>query len=108
MLLAKWVFYTPQQVNCYYKNNFKAIQAYQKKDTIGHTDVEQRKKDVLACGVRNYNEGNLDINVQQEDMVDADVTPRRLSIYNCMKDKGYIIRSLEQCISRGKPSGFCN
>lgn len=99
---------TPQQVNCYYKNDYKAIQAYQKRETIGHTDVEQRKKDALSCGVINYNDGNLDVNAQYPDMIDEDVTPRRLRIYACMENKGYIIHSPEKCIYKGKPSGFCN
>lgn len=99
---------TPQQVNCYYKNDFKVIQAYQKKETIGHTDVEQRKKDALSCGVINYNGGSLDVNTLYPNMTDEEVTPRRLKIYDCMEEKGYIIHSPEKCISKGKPSGFCN
>jgi len=99
---------TPQQVNCYYKNDYKPIQAFQLEGTIGHTDVEQRKKDVLSCGVRNYREGNLDINSRYPDRTDEEVTLQRLRIYDCMENKGYIIHSPEYCISKGKPSGFCN
>ena len=68
----------PQQVNRYYKNNYKVIQAYQKKYSIGHTDVEQRKKDVFACRVKNYNGGNLDGNVLYPDMTDEEGKPRRI------------------------------
>lgn len=99
---------TPQQVNCYHKNDYTAIQAYQKKESIGHTDVEQRKKDVLECGVRNYNGGNLDGNTRYPGMVSEDVTPRRISIYNCMEKKGYIIHSYTYCMNQGKSTGFCN
>lgn len=56
---------------------------------------------MLACGVRNYNEGNLDINVQQEDMVEADVTPRRLKIYKCMKIRDILFTALKSVRIKG-------
>ena len=89
-------------------NGYKVIQAYQKSDTIGHTDVEQRKRDVFSCGVINYNEGNLDSNALYPNMTDAEVTPRRIRIDNCMKNKGYVISNYESCTINGKPTGFCN
>ncbi|WOE32908.1 MULTISPECIES: hypothetical protein [unclassified Acinetobacter] len=89
-------------------NGYKVIQAYQKKESIGHTDVEQRKRDVFECGVRNYNAGNLDLSAQFPDMKDEDIIPRRISIDNCMKKKGYIISNYESCTLKGKPTGFCN
>lgn len=99
---------TPQQVNCYNQNDYKVIQAYQKKESIGYTDIEQRKKDVLECGVRNYNGGNLDLSAQFPDMKNEDIIPRRVSIDNCMEKKGYIIHSYTHCTLKGKPTGFCN
>lgn len=89
-------------------NGYKAIQAYQKKETIGYTDVEQRKKDVFACGVKNYNGGNLDSNTRYPDMASKDVTPRRIRIDNCMEERDYIIHSPGKCTIKGKPTGFCN
>lgn len=89
-------------------NGYKAIQAYQKKESIGHTDVEQRKKDAFECGVRNYNGGNLDLSAQFPDMTSEEVVPRRIRIDNCMKKKDYLIDSKENCTIKGKPTGFCN
>lgn len=89
-------------------NGYKLIQAYQKKDTIGHTDVEQRKKDAFACGVINYNGGNLDLNVVYPDQTFEQTDKRSKSVYNCMKDKGYIIGSRLECTNNGKPTGSCN
>ncbi|MHA3060838.1 hypothetical protein ACX1N5_10525 [Acinetobacter sp. ANC 4636] len=90
-------------------NGYKVIQGYQKSDTIGHTDVEQRKQDVFACGVRNYFDGNLDIAQSYPDLTNIDkAIIRRDSIYKCLKNKGYVIHSPERCTVNGKPTGFCN
>ncbi|PVZ82319.1 hypothetical protein C9426_30200 [Serratia sp. S1B] len=89
-------------------NGYKVIQAYQKKDTIGYTDVEQRKKDAFACGVRNYFDGNLDLNQHYPEMTIQQIIDRRIRIDNCMENKGYIIHSKERCTINGKPTGFCN
>lgn len=89
-------------------NGYKAIQAYQKSEVVGHTDVVQRKKDVFDCGVLNYNEGNLDGAAQYPGMTVQQVMERRVNIDNCMKSKGYIIRSPIDCTNKGRPTGFCN
>ncbi|TDB28233.1 hypothetical protein ATCM_11520 [Stenotrophomonas sp. ATCM1_4] len=89
-------------------NGYKAIQAYQKIETIGRTDSIQRKRDAFECGVMNYNEGNLDGNVVYPGMTTQQVMERRIRIGNCMKSKGYAIRSPEDCTNRGRPTGFCN
>lgn len=89
-------------------NDYKVIQAYQKKETIGHTDIKQREADLYACGVRNLFGGTLDLNTQYPEMTDSQVTERRISIDSCMKSKGYIINSRVHCTAKGKPTGFCN
>jgi len=89
-------------------NGYKAIQAYQKSDTIGHTDVEQRQQDAFACGVINYNNGNLDLSQNNPNLTIQQIIDRRIRIDNCMKKKGYIIDSKERCTINGKPTGFCN
>ncbi|PIT20864.1 hypothetical protein [Snodgrassella communis] len=89
-------------------NGYKAIQAYQKKETIGHTDLQQREADIIECGVINLREGNLDLNTRYPNMTSDQVTIRHKNIDNCMKNKGYIIHSTEYCTNKGKPIGFCN
>jgi hypothetical protein len=89
-------------------NGYKAIQAYQKKETIGHTDLQQREADIIECGVINLREGNLDLNTRYPNMTSDQVTIRHKNIDNCMKNKGYIIHSAEYCTNKGKPIGFCN
>ena len=89
-------------------NGYKTIQAYQKKETIGHTDVEQRKKDVFACGVKNYREGSLDLSVLYPGMTVEQVIDRRLRFYDCIEKKGYTIIDSSSCTYKGKPRGVCN
>lgn len=89
-------------------NGYKAIQAYQKSEAVGHTDVVQRKKDAFDCGVLNYNEGSLDGAAQYPGMTIPQVIERRIRIDNCMKSKGYVIRSAINCTNRGRPTGLCN
>lgn len=89
-------------------NGYKPIQAYQKKNSIGHTDPQQREKDVLACGVRNLMGGILDLNVGYDGMTAYQVVERHIRIDNCMENNGYLIKSTESCTRKGKPTGFCN
>lgn len=90
-------WYHPQNVNCPERPEVTTIQEYQKPETIGHTDVEQRKKDFFACGVRDYSHGNLDFTTCYEDMAcygrksdDSDaIEVRSQKIRDCIKKKGY-------------------
>ncbi|HHW7520664.1 TPA: hypothetical protein ACU18R_002424 [Mannheimia haemolytica] len=52
--------YTPQMVNCFIEkgDEFPAIAHYQKLETIGKTDSEQRWKDAVSCGAE-YGDNNL-------------------------------------------------
>ncbi|QLB12878.1 hypothetical protein EV697_10815 [Bisgaardia hudsonensis] len=79
-------------VNCYVDKgeNWPAIAAYQKPNTIGHRDSEQRLKDALACGAKDST------------LVD---TPNNYTINgkfykmfrNCMADRGYIRFTSAEC-----------
>lgn len=89
-------------------NGYKAIQAYQKRETIGHTDAIRRRQDAFDCGVINYNGGSLDGNALYPGMTDQQVTLRRVRIDNCMKSKGYIIDDPVNCTNKGRSTGFCN
>lgn len=92
------------------------IQGYQKEGTIGHTDVKQREQDLFACGVRNLNDGTLDmdsidsISVNSEHAIEFihAVAARRNMINGCMRSKGYIIINPLYCVDKGKPNGRCN
>lgn len=89
-------------------NNYTVIQGIQKKDSIGHTDVKQREKDVLDCGVKNLRNGTLDFNVSYPGMSSEQVDIRRISIYNCLESRNYVLISPERCTDNGKPVGICN
>ena len=89
-------------------NGYKVIQSYQKKDTIGHTDPVQRKKDVFSCGVKNYMDGNLDLSVSYPGMTTDQVIARRIRIDDCIESKGYIYYGPSGCTNKGKPTGLCN
>lgn len=89
-------------------NGYKVIQGYQKSDTIGYTDREQRKQDAFSCGVKNYNGGNLDLSQNYPKMTIDEIINRRIRIDGCMKKKGYIIYDTTSCTTNGKPTGFCN
>ncbi len=89
-------------------NGYTTIQSIQKPETIGYTDVEQRKKDVLACGVRNFMGGRLDHNVQYPGMDTKQVIERSRKIDRCIKSKGYIFIGQINCTKNGKPTGKCN
>ena len=89
-------------------NNYTVIQGIQKKDSIGHTNVKQREKDVLDCGVRNLRNGTLDLSVAYPGMSTEQVIARQKNIYNCLESKGYVLISSERCTDNGKPVGICN
>ncbi len=89
-------------------NSYTTIQAWQKRDTVGHTNVEQRKKDFFECGVRKFFGGRLDLNTQYPEMTDKQADVRRKNIERCIKLKGYIYIGREKCTKNGKPTGKCN
>lgn len=89
-------------------NNYTVMQGIQKYDRLGRTNIEQRNKDILDCGVRKLNNGTLDVNVKYPDMSDEQVDTRRNSIYKCLEMKGYLIISPSNCTKKGKPLGICN
>ncbi len=89
-------------------NDYTVIQGIQKVDTIGHTDVQQREADVLACGVRNLRGGTLDINVSYPGMTIEQEKERSRHIYDCLRSKGYKSFDRVDCTNNGKPVGICN
>ena len=89
-------------------NNYTVIQAIQKKETIGYTDIKQREIDLRTCGVKNFFNGTLDFNVRYPGMTSSEVTERSKKITNCMKEKGYIFDDRVNCTNNGKATGLCN
>lgn len=89
-------------------NGFKAIQGVQKKDAIGHTNPVQREMDLKECGVVNFFNGNMDLNTKYNGMGSNDVANRRLEIYSCMRNRGYVFFSTEECTENGVDAGVCN
>ncbi|MBP6861255.1 MAG: hypothetical protein KBC57_02710 [Neisseriaceae bacterium] len=85
-----------------------AIQGYQKANSIGHTNTDQRWEDLQACGVKNYSDGRLDLSVAYSGMTTQDVIERRKAISACMEEKGYVIYNRSKCIKNKKPTGLCN
>ncbi len=70
-----------------FENDFKKIQTYQKKDSIGKTNYIQRIKDVKDCGVINLDSGGLDVNVMYKFMTDREFDERINKFSECMKKK---------------------
>lgn len=90
------------------RNGFKTVQAYQKTETIGYTDVEQRKKDFFDCGGKEYREGNLDMNVVYSDFSIEEADARSKKMYACFKNKGYVYIGTQSCTQGGRDLGVCN
>ncbi|WP_439327771.1 hypothetical protein [Lonepinella sp. BR2357] len=67
---------------------FPPISFYQKKETIGHTNTEQRWKDIGKCGVK-YGDIYLFSGQRKHknDPVDHDMVTR---LHNCVEKQGYI------------------
>lgn len=72
--------YTPQMVNCFVDKGeeYPAIAHYQKLETIGKTDSQQRWKDAISCGAQ-Y--GDIDLTKLHRDNYEF--------FRDCMKKRGY-------------------
>lgn len=87
------------------------IQTIQKAETIGHTDPEQRKRDMYACGVDSRD--NLDdkfwgLNQSEPGETLNQVVERKNRIERCMKRKGYVLFGFNECGPLKAPTGLCN
>ncbi|WP_435955393.1 hypothetical protein [Dryocola sp. BD626] len=92
---------------------FPYVQTFQKPATLGHTDVEQRRQDLYACGVdRKYPLGSNDETWRRNTVVkgesDTQFDARVSGVESCMKDKGYVVLDWAQCGPLKKPTGRCN
>ncbi len=91
-------------------NKYTVIHTWQKPNTIGHTDAVQRKKDFFECGVKNFREGVLDLNVVYPGETSDQATQRSNRIIACIESKGYIsvVAQPEHCTKNGVDLGKCN
>ncbi|UTO05273.1 hypothetical protein NKT77_01035 [Moraxella sp. FZLJ2107] len=103
-----WIY--PQSADCSARPEVKVVQRWQKKDSIGDTDPEQRWRDFQQCGVKDYMNGTLDMNAGTPDMSANDVKKRIKEIEDCMENKNYIYFSEHECRteSQTKLNGKCN
>ena len=92
---------------------FPYVQTFQKPQTMGHTNVQQRRNDLYSCGVdRKYSLNSWDDefrrNMLESGETEEQLDARTKKVENCMKSKGYIIHGFEECGLLKKPSGLCN
>lgn len=86
------------------------IQTFQKVDSSGRTDVNQRKEDLYSCGVdrrRNLDDKKWGLNVAYEHETLQEITSRNKKIFACMKSKGYQVYGFDECGPIKKPTGLC-
>lgn len=89
-------FYNFQMVNC---REWSNSAGYQKKETEGHTDIEQRWKDIEACGAEKSDYFFLLLQRKAEDQAEKEgkdlnqVTEAGVNVLHqfsrCMESKGY-------------------
>ncbi|WP_313449413.1 hypothetical protein [Atlantibacter hermannii] len=93
--------------------SFPYVQAFQKPETPGHTNVQQRREDLYACGVsRRHSLNSWDEsfkrNALQQGETIEQLSLRTRKIENCMKSKGYVMLDFAECGPLKKPTGMCN
>lgn len=89
-------------------NGYTAIQSYQKPESKGYTNVEQRRQDAAACGVRNGDKQLLEMNKPYPGLSVEQTRQLNHEAWMCMKSKGYEFLSPFSCTKYGKPLGVCN
>ncbi|MDW3569211.1 hypothetical protein ACOTR2_00440 (plasmid) [Enterobacter asburiae] len=87
------------------------IQTIQKAGHIGHTDREQRKRDLYACGVNpkadlDYKYWQTDTGYPNQSL--QQIITRREKIEGCMKSKGYVLFDYAECGPLKALTGLCN
>lgn len=92
---------------------FPYVQTFQKPQTMGHTNVQQRRNDLYSCGVdRKYSLNSWDESFSRNSLPPGETIEqldiRTKKTEDCMKAKGYVIQGFSECGPRKKPSGLCN
>lgn len=87
------------------------IQTIQKAGTVGHTDREQRKRDLYACGVgpnAALDSEDWGLNGGPPGTTATQVRERKDKIESCMKSKGYVLFDFAECGPLKALTGLCN
>ncbi|SFR16716.1 MULTISPECIES: hypothetical protein [unclassified Enterobacter] len=91
--------------------SFPYVQTIQKKGQLGHTDIQQRKKDLHACGLSK----NIDPEVgpfNRNQFAPGETLEQHKKRINklesCMKSKGYVLLDFGECGPLKAPTGKCN
>jgi len=84
---------------------------YQKFDQYGqhiHTDPDQRKEDIIACGVPRewYNDSLSNMGGSNKETFKQSMA-RTNRFWQCMEDKGYVQFDLEECGPVKENRGIC-
>lgn len=92
---------------------FPYVQMFQKVDTPGHTNVQQRRNDLYACGVdRSHSLNSWDTSFVRNERMPNETLKQMVTrideFESCMVNKGYIVHGFAECGPRKKPSGLCN
>lgn len=87
------------------------VQIFQKKGFYGHTDREERRRDLYDCGVPA--DVNPDsprwhrVGVKENETVEQALA-RAHKLEQCMRDKGYDTLEFSECGPLKAPTGQCN
>lgn len=99
---SKGCWMIAQSVDCSAQPKIRRIQQWQKKDSIGNTNIEQRWRDFQECGAERH---TVTINRRTYEDIFYE-----MPTVTCMKKKGYIKFLAHECrtTSQTKLNGLCN
>lgn len=80
----------------------------QYKNTIGYTNPDQRKKDLIECGFKRFDNENFNLYDLEEGMTFEKMKEKQNNMKNCIKNKGYIMFFPAMCTYHGQELGICN
>jgi len=85
------------------------VMRYQKVGQYGHTDPDQRKEDIIACGVpqERYGDTLAYMGGGPPSETFEQFMARRKRFSQCMKDKGYVQLGLKECGPVKENRGIC-
>ncbi|WP_223540768.1 hypothetical protein [Enterobacter sp. JBIWA003] len=87
------------------------IKTFQKNNTIGDTNIEQRKRDLYSCGVdksTNLDDGTWSRGGSNPNETLQQSVSRAEKLESCMKSKGYVVYGFDECGPLKAPTGLCN
>jgi hypothetical protein len=104
--------FIPRVVACYDVTDLElppVAMTFQKDGQWGHTDYEQRKEDMIECGIlrERYKDNLYDIGGTRPGETMEQFWPRREKFLQCMHAKGYHWLGLEECGPVKENRGIC-